>query len=949
MNIGQINSNLENLILNFNPESFIYDLLLAYGTPRATIARVQLATDSLTSGEAINNSNPSETNTNSLTIRKKVVYRATDSANLQTTFSELRTNDKVRRQEPRFIVVTDFETLLAVDTKTTEVLDIPLVDINRHFDFFLPWAGMEKHKIAQEQEADLKAADRMAKLYDEICKTNPTETPEQVHNLNVFLSRLLFCFFAEDTDIFEKNLFTNSIDSHTQTDGSDVNAYLDTLFEVMNTDYKDRNRELPEYLKVFPYVNGGLFRNTHAAPVFTNRSRRMLIEAGSLQWSDINPDIFGSMIQAVVTPEHRGGLGMHYTSVPNIMKVIEPLFLNELREEFNVIVETRRASSQNLDKSVQTRHATSLHNLLKRIWKIKIFDPACGSGNFLIIAYKKLRELEMDIFNELGTFAFSEINLDSFYGIELDDFAHEVATLSLWLAEHQMNQVFKARFGDVKPALPLKQTGNIVHGNACRMDWETVCPKTINGGTEPAEVYILGNPPYIGAKLQNLEQRSDLAHVFNGVSDFKNLDYISCWLLISANYILNTKYEAAFVSTKSIIQGNQVGLLWPNLYKHNVEIGFAHKPFKWTNSAKDKAGVQVIVLSIRNINDKKGKYIYSDIKKKVQNIGPYLNEGSSLIISSRRTSISGLPEMVFGNMPLEGNYLKLSEIEKMELVNKYPNSVKFIRPLIGGDELINGIRRFCIWIEDEHLNEALEIPFIKDRIEKVRDFRINGGDVARTLVYRSHQFRYRKVSNEGFIIIPCTTSDRRNFMQCGFFDSTFISIHSAQVIYDSKPYIFSILSCNMHMLWVKAVGGYLGTSIRYSTEICYNTFPFPQISDKQKQELEQHTYNIISEREQHSEKTLAELYDPDKMPDGLREAHRLNDLAVERCYRSRPFESDEERLEYLFKLYEQMIAEEKERGTLFEGEKKKKTPKPRSAELTSKPKGELKKKADEVS
>lgn len=507
MNIGQINTNLENLILNFNPESFIYDLLLAYGTPRATIARAQMKEKNLFDEFG-----------DDVIIRKKVFFRVVQPVELQATFGDLRSNDKVRRHEPRFIVVTDYETLLAVDTKTTEVLDIPLVDINRHFDFFLPWAGMEKHKIVQEQEADLKAADRMAKLYDEICKTNPTETPEQVHNLNVFLSRLLFCFFAEDTDIFEKNLFTNSIDSHTQTDGSDTNCYLDTLFDVLNTDYKDRNRELPEYLRVFPYVNGGLFRNTHTAPVFTQRSRRMLIEAGSLQWSDINPDIFGSMIQAVVTPEHRGGLGMHYTSVPNIMKVIEPLFLNELQEEF----QTAKGNKKKLEE------------LLKRIWKIKIFDPACGSGNFLIIAYKKLRELEMDIFNELGTFAFSEINLDSFYGIELDDFAHEVATLSLWLAEHQMNQVFKARFGDVKPALPLKQTGNIVHGNACRVDWETVCPKSEND-----EIYILGNPPYLGFNVQSPDQKKDLEGIYSQPENLKFLDYIACWFLKAAAFIVD--------------------------------------------------------------------------------------------------------------------------------------------------------------------------------------------------------------------------------------------------------------------------------------------------------------------------------------------------------------------------------------------------------------------------
>jgi hypothetical protein len=909
MNIGQINTNLENLILNFNPESFIYDLLLAYGTPKASIARAQLSDKNLFDEFG-----------DDVIIRKKVFYRAVEPTILQSTFTDLRTSDKVRRQEPRFIIVTDFETLLAVDTKTTEVLDIPLVDINRHFDFFLPWAGMEKHKIAQEQEADIKAADQMAKLYDEICKTNPTETPEQVHNLNVFLSRLLFCFFAEDTDIFAKNLFTNSIDSHTQTDGSDVNSYLDTLFEVMNTDYKERNRELPEYLKVFPYVNGGLFRNQHAAPVFTQRSRRMLIEAGTLQWSDINPDIFGSMIQAVVTPEHRGGLGMHYTSVPNIMKVIEPLFLNELREEFDTIVQTRRASSQNSDKSVKTRHATSLQNLLKRLWKIKIFDPACGSGNFLIIAYKKLRELEMDIFNELGTFAFSEINLDSFYGIELDDFAHEVATLSLWLAEHQMNQVFKARFGDVKPALPLKQTGNIVHGNACRLDWEMVCPKNEND-----EIYILGNPPYLGSRNQDESQKEDLDISVSEIQFFRKLDYIAIWFYKSAKFIKGYNCKSAFVSTNSICQGEQLGIFWKYIFELSVEIGFAYTDFKWTNNAKNNAGVTVVIIGLRNIS-KLPKYLYSNGKIIItQIISPNLENKKTINIEKRTKQLSNFPDMRRGNMPNDQEFLRLSPTDYNQLICKYPKISKIIKKQIGADEFINSILRYCYWISDEDLSFAVSIPEVKTAIDNCYNYRINSKDITlHAQALRPHQFREFFECNENSLLIPIVSSENRNYIPIGFVDKDTIIPNSAQVIYNANTLIFGLLTSKMHNLWVRHTAGRLENRFRYSIFLCYNTFPFPPIFDKQKQELEKHTYNIISERERHCEKTLAELYDPDKMPDGLREAHRLNDLAVERCYRSRPFESDEERLEYLFKLYEQMIEEEKQRGTLFEGEKKSK-------------------------
>lgn len=914
MNIAQIENNLQNLIKNFSKDTFIFDLLLAYGLPKASITRLQNGNLNLSKVQG------------EVSWKKKVLFKPIENEDLHVAITKCKEEAK---QEQRFIIVTDFKTLLAVDTKTSDTLDIELKVLPNHFDFFLPWAGMEKATHKNENPADVKAAEKMAKLFDEIKKDNPDNSPEFIHGLNVFLSRLLFCFFAEDTNIFKKGQFTNAISSHTQTDGSDLSNYLDKLFDVLNTHNRNR-KDLPAYLNEFPYVNGGLFEHQHKTPTFTRRSRQAVIDAGELDWSAINPDIFGSMIQAVITPEHRGGLGMHYTSVPNIMKVIEPLFLNELNEEF----ENGKHEPKKLNK------------LLERLGKIKIFDPACGSGNFLIIAYKELRFLEIKILVQLQelqkaatgfepyqlelipkaqlTLAaqyqptlFSRIELSQFFGIELDDFAHEIAILSLWLAQHQMNQKFKEVLGEGTPTLPLQAGGNIVHGNATRLDWEKVCPKKEND-----EIYILGNPPYIGAKLQNEEQRSDLAHVFSVIKDFKNLDYIACWFYKSSLYIKNTNYETAFVSTKSVIQGNQVGLLWPHLYSNNVEIGFAYPPFKWTNNAKDKAGVQVVIFSIRGNNNKKKKYLFSGFKKEVTNIGPYLNDGPSIIVSSRRTSISSLPEMVFGNMPLEGNFLKLNEDEKNDLITRYPNSSKFIRPLIGGEELLKSIPRFCLWIEDKDLKEAYSIKTIADRIEKVFSFRSNGGDVARSLIEKCHQFRYRRTASNNFILIPRTTSERRTFMQCGFFDNKVIPLESAQVIYDSEPYIFSIISSNIHMLWVKAVGGYLGTSIRYSTEICYNSFPFPKISEAQKQELTQCVFRILEERENHSEKTLAQLYDPEKMPQGLREAHRLNDLAVERCYRSKPFETDEERLEYLFKLYEQMIAEEKVKDTLFQEEKK---------------------------
>lgn len=890
MNIAQIENNLQQLVKTFNKESFIYDLLLAYGQPKATIKRIKDGGLNLSKVDG------------EISWKKKLFFKAVKGEDLHELIADLTENGKAVKNDPRFVVVTDYKTLLAIDTKTQDTLDISIKDIAKHFDFFLPWAGMEKAQHQNENPADVRAAEKMAKLYDDIKKDNPTKTPAEVHNLNVFLSRLLFCFFAEDTGILEKGQFTVAVSSHTQQDGSDLNTYLDKLFEVMNTEQSKR-KNLPNYLNAFPYVNGGLFRNKHTAPKFTRKSRQSVIDSGELDWSAINPDIFGSMIQAVITPEHRGGLGMHYTSVPNIMKVIEPLFLNELYEEFE-------AAKGNNKK---------LNALLHRIWNIKIFDPACGSGNFLIIAYKELRKLEMKIFKAMGSLAFSNISLGNFYGIELDDFAHEVAILSLWLAEHQMNQIFFKEFGRTKPALPLTETGNIMHGNATRLDWEKVCPKE-----KDDEIYILGNPPYLGSKRQSPSQKAEMANVFSGIDGYKNLDYIACWFYIGSDYIKNHNAHLAFVTTNSISQGDQVALLWPYIFNKNVFIHFAHSTFKWGNNAKGNAGVSCVIIGLSN-KYKRDRFIINDkIKIKVNTISPYLTPNSSIIVSKRTTPLSNIPIMSYGNMPLEGGYLRFGREEKDSLVKSAPSSKKFIKKVIGGDEFLQGLERFCLWIEDNELKEANSINEIKKRIQLVKEFREEGGDVARTLVHKSHQFRYRNTAEESLILIPCTSSERREFLQCGFFDSSYITMNSAQVVYDSEPYIFGILSSKMHMLWSKATAGCLESRLRYSAMLCYNTFPVPHLNNANKDEIYRKSLDVLAEREAHSEKTIAQLYDPDKMPDGLREAHHQLDLAVERCYRSKPFETDEERLEYLFKLYEQMIEEEKSKGTLFETESKSK-------------------------
>jgi hypothetical protein len=862
--------------------------------------------------------------------KKKLFFKEVETKELYTVIDAIKSNNSATKHDPRFIIVTDYKRLLAIDTKTQDSLDIDILEVAKHYDFFLPWAGMEKAQMQLENPADVKAAEKMAKLYDEIKKDNPITTAEEVHNLNVFLSRLLFCFFAEDTGIFpNKGQFTHGIESHTQTDGSDLHTYLDNLFIVLNTENKHR-KGLPSYLEAFPYVNGGLFRGLHSVPVFTSKSRKALIDNGDLDWSAINPDIFGSMIQAVVTPEHRGVMGMHYTSVPNIMKVVEPLFLNELYEEFE--------NSKNEPRKLQA--------LLQRIAKIKIFDPACGSGNFLIIAYKELRFLEIKILQQLQTlqkaatgfepqqlllipkaqltFAaqyqpslFSVIELQNFYGIELDDFAHEIAILSLWLAQHQMNQRFKEVFGSANPTLPLQAGGNVVQGNATRLNWEEVCPKNEND-----EIYILGNPPYLGQKKQHSEQKQDLYLLFNHLPNYKTLDYISCWFYKASNFI-NSNSCFAFVSTNSICQGSHVPLLWPYILQGDRnQVFFAVKDFKWSNNAKNKAGVTCSIVGVNSKKECKKSIISGNSLFLVKNITPYLNSDKNIIVEKRAECISELPKMVSGNMALDDGHLLLEDLEKIKLINDYPASEKFIRETTGGKEYIYDIKRWCLWIENKDLDEALKIIPIKKRIDDCFNFRIKGGEVAKTLANRAHQFRYRHIPLKSQIIIPQTTSESREYIPFGFLNNDIIIQQSAQVLYDPEPYVLGILSSKIHLVWVKAVGGKHESRIRYSPSLCYNTFPFPPLSLQSKEELTKCTYRILEVREKHSELTLAQMYDAEKMPKDLRDAHHQNDIAVDLCYRSKPFDSDEERLEYLFKLYEQMIAEEKTKGTLFEVEAK---------------------------
>lgn len=927
MNKSQIEKSLDELVKSIDNENFIYDLLTAYGISKTSITRLKKGDFNLSKVEG------------EVLYKKKVLFKEVASDKLLTTIDDLTKNEEDLKHNPRFVIVTDYKTLLAKDTRTGLTLDTPILEINKRYDFFLPWAGQEKYQSKNENQADRKASYEMAKLYDILVHENPNIYDDGGHNLNIFLSRLLFCFFAEDTGIFdEEGIFTNTLAQHTKSDGSDVHLFLDRLFKVLNTE--DNSNE-PNYLQAFPYVNGGLFRNTIVSPKFSLKARKIILECGDLNWSEINPDIFGSMIQAVVNPEYRSGLGMHYTSVPNIMKVIEPLFLIELREEF--------------EKS--KGKPNQLRKLIYRISKIKCFDPACGSGNFLIIAYKELRILEIEIIKEINepsnlsifdgsqskihftkegyeivtnapqarmNFSgkqieiwFTEIKLSQFYGIELDDFAHEMAILSLWLAEHQMNKVFVDElhdYGRAKPILPLKEAGHITQGNATRLDWKTVCPIDLAD-----EVYILGNPPYLGFKGWDIQQISDVELVFNGMGNVKRLDYIGCWFKKATDYIFNLNASFAFVSTNSICQGEQVSLLWPYIFNKNLEIHFAHSSFKWNNNAKFNAGVSVVIIGIKNKGKDNLKKIFTDNKIIfVNNINPYITGGSNVFINQRTSPISILPEMALGSSGIDGGFLILSKDEKDEFIKSDKNSTKFIKPFLGGNDFLNGFERHCLWIEDEDVEEANNSALIKNRIEKCKKYRMGAGRDAKKAASVPHRFFYRKFQKGIPLVVPFTSSENRNYLPVDFAKEDTIISNGLFVIYNSEPMILGLLSSKLHWIWTIAISGKLETRIRYSVNLVYNTFPFPNLTIKQKEIINLHVFEVLDERAKHSEKTLAQLYDPNKMPAGLKEAHHQLDLAIERCYRLKPFESDVERLEYLFKMYEEMTT----KNSLFQNEKK---------------------------
>ncbi|OFL77141.1 DNA methyltransferase [Corynebacterium sp. HMSC077B05] len=879
---------------------FLFDLLEAYGRAKSSITRLR-------SGNLDVAQDPSRE-----VAQKNVVYfHESEPGQAFEDLVRLSTAAHVTRYTPRFVIATDYSELVALDMKTQENLKTPIGQIDQHFTFFLPWAGMEKVQYVSDSHADVRAAEKMGKLFDELLEANPklADGKVGVHSLNVFFTRLLFCFFAEDTGIFAPDVFTTAIGSQTQADGSDMRDFLIAIFHALDT---AKVSDKPANLRDFPYVNGRLFSETAdiSVPTFTGKARQHLIELGTLNWKDINPDIFGSMFQAVVTPVQRSDMGQHYTSVPNILKTIEPLFLDELKEEFDAAFDS----------------VNRLGKLYDRIASIKVFDPACGSGNFLVIAYKELRRLEHSILERLALldqrhsvlWSDSRINIENFYGIEIDDFAVEIAILSMWIAKHQMNTEFKDKFGNEIPLIPLRETGRIQAGNATRLDWDQVCP---NGGNE--ELYLIGNPPYGGSRKVSAEQKSDFPYVFGDRPFSKNLDYISLWFIKGAGYIAGTRAELSFVATNSVVQGEHVGLMFPMIFDKGVEISYAYTSFKWENNAKHNAGVTVVVIGMRAASEKK-KYLFSgNTRTEVSSINGYLADAENVFVYRRTSPLSSqLPQMAFGSVPRDGKHLQLSVIATEQLLAENVNAKKFVKKYSGSSEFINGIDRFCLWIDDSDVAEARSIKFIQKRLEQVAAERKRStSKVANEFADLPHRFWHRAYKPTDSIIVPRVSSERREYVPIGYLGPDTVISDAAFAVYDAEPWLFALLTSKMHMTWVRAVGGKMKTDYRYSNTIVYNNFPVPELSAQVKNGLTQRALRVLDVREYHSEFTLAELYDPDKMPDNLRQAHAEVDAAVDKLYSARPFESDEARLSVLFAMYKEAIEAEEAAGA--KGKRKK--------------------------
>lgn len=798
---------------------------------------------------------------------------------------------------PKYILVSDFERFKLYDLDTGAKHEFQLRELSAHVHLFGFMAGYQKRSYKDEDPVNIEAAERMGKLHDTL-----EAAGYKGHALEVYLVRVLFCLFAEDTGIFERTQFQDLVDTYTKPDGSDLALQIAQLFQTLNTPKEDRFKTLDETLGAFPYVNGKLFEENLPLAAFDTKMRESLLLCCALDWSKISPAIFGSMFQAVMNPKERRNLGAHYTSEKNIQKVIKPLFLDDLYTEFEK-AKGNRARLNELHRKIATLH---------------FLDPACGCGNFLIISYRELRELELLILRELykggqGVLDVREImrvNVDQFAGIEYDEFPARIAEVAMWLIDHQMNLKVSDEFGQYFVRLPLSKAAKIVHGNALRVDWADVVPKEELS-------YILGNPPFVGKSLQNEAQRQDMDLVFAGVEGSGLLDYVTAWYLKASKYIKDTRIKVAFVSTNSVVQGEQVGILWGELFnRYHVKIHFAHTTFKWNNEAKGNAAVHCVIIGFANFDiPEKRLFAYDEIggephEKAAKNLNPYLVEGKDLVLLSRKKTISNVPPIINGSKPVDGGHLIFTEQEKNEFVRIEPQSEKFFKIFAGADDFINGKIRWCLWLNGFSPNEIRNSPKVMERVEAVKNTRLKSPkEYTRKAALTPTLFEQIRQPMSDYVLIPRHSSENRRYLPIGFLGKEVIVADSATFIPNASLYLFGMIASLMHMAWVKYTCGRIKSDFRYSNSIVYNNYPFPQsLTEAQKKKVEEAAQTVLDTRAKYPGSTLADLYDPVTMPPDLVKAHQALDKAVDLCYRPQAFGTELARIEFLFGLYEQYTA-----------------------------------------
>jgi len=913
MNAVEIEEAVSNLVLQpFDAAEFPYLFLAAFDNKETTLKRLRKG----------------ETNASDVpggVLQRSNIHIAVCAPGFVTaTLKALRESPKTASAKAKFILATDGVTVEAEELASGEVIAADFADLPLHFGLFLPLAGISAVKEIKNNPIDVKATGRLNKLYVELLKDNPDwSQPERRHDMNHFMARLIFCFFAEKTGIFYPDgVFSATVARMSEASSANTHEVISTLFRAMNTKTADRAQAgLPNWTTAFPYVNGGLFSGGTDVPRFSKLARSYLAHVGGLDWKAINPDIFGSMIQAVADDDERSNIGMHYTSVPNILKVLNPLFLDDLRSQLD-------AAGDN---------ARMLLNLRKRMAKIRVFDPACGSGNFLVIAYKHMRAIEAEINRRRGEASLrTEIPLTNFRGIELRDFPAEIARLALIIAEFQCDVLYRGQKEALSEFLPLNAMNWITCGNALRLDWLTICPPTgskvkfaasdlfhtpldqaqIDFENEGGETYICGNPPYLGRKYQSNEQKAELKAVFSGrCKDTLSLDYVSGWFMKASDFMSETVADAAFVSTNSICQGIQVSSLWPVIFAHEVSISFAYQSFKWANLASYNAGVTVSIVGLTRRKGATRKLFSieddgSTTVRERDNINAYLVAAADVFVSPRNKVPDERTAMQFGNHPYYANDLMLRSAEAKQLILAEPRVEEFIRPLYGSKELISGLPRACLWITRETLADASNIPAIERRIEGVRAARREKSSDAQAqkLVDMPYRFRDQYEAASDLLVVPIVSSENRPYLPVDLVGLNAVVHNKAFALYDAPLWNMALIASRLHLVWIATVCVRLRTDYSYSNTLGWNTFPLPKLTDQHKADLTRCAENILLAREAHFPASIADLYDPEAMPEDLRRAHDENDELLERIYIGRRFRNDTERLEKLFELYTKMTA-----------------------------------------